>query len=267
MTSRLDSLLGAPVAFEQLKEKPGRRRTLRAVGSKRTAIVKTYESARAPVVAARIAALADGPSEPRLPAILHVDPESRTVVLSEVPGVSLRVALLAGDASACVRAGAALARWHDFWGPRRPGTLAPHTIERELAILRAWAARAPIGTAVLAALPALGAAWPCSTVVHRDLYEEQVILGDEVGFIDLDDAALGPPELDVGNLAGHVDLLALRARRDLAPMQQALLEGYESTGARADTALLARCRALTLLRLACIHRREELIELARRVRA
>jgi hypothetical protein len=34
--------------------------------------------------------------------------------------------------------------------------------------------------------------------VHRDLYEEQVLLGERVALIDLDDAALGPPELDIG---------------------------------------------------------------------
>mgnify|MGYP003297699673 CR=1 FL=1 len=33
-------------------------------------------------------------------------------------------------------------------------------------------------------------------MVHRDLYEEQVLLGDRVGLIDLDDAALGFREDD-----------------------------------------------------------------------
>ena len=48
--------------------------------------------------------------------------------------------------------------------------------------------------------------------MHRDLYEEQLLAGERIGLIDLDDAALGPPELDLGNLLGHVELLALSAR-------------------------------------------------------
>jgi aminoglycoside phosphotransferase (APT) family kinase protein len=90
------------------------------------------------------------------------------------------------------------------------------------------------------------------TVVHRDLYEEQVLLGDRVGLIDLDDAALGPPELDVGNLLAHLDLLGLRSGRTLDRAAEALLDGYSRRG-RLDARLLERCRTLSRLRLACIH--------------
>jgi Ser/Thr protein kinase RdoA (MazF antagonist) len=262
--AELEAVVGAPVRLRELKLKPGRRRTLHAAGSAGNAIVKLYASGRAATVAERVAALAGGPSEPRLPKLLLVEPALRLVVLSEVPGVPLRVAILDGDAEACRRAGAVLAGWHGFWRGRAPAALAPHTAERELELLRAQADKAPaeIGTAVRSSLPTRAASWPCPTVVHRDLYEEQVLLGDEVGLIDLDDAALGPPELDVGNLLAHVDLLGRRAGRDLSPMQQAFLLGYRSEP-RLDEALLDRCRRLSLLRLACIHRDPELVELAR----
>jgi hypothetical protein len=52
----LERLLGGPVALEELKHKPGRRLTLRAVGPGGSAIVKLYVSDRAPTVAARVSA-------------------------------------------------------------------------------------------------------------------------------------------------------------------------------------------------------------------
>jgi hypothetical protein len=264
VSSRLEAVLGAPVVLEELKRKPGRRCTYRASGSKRTAIVKVYASARAGTVAMRVAALSSGPSEPRIPVVLVLEPRLRTVVLSEVPGIPLRVAVLEGDAAACRRAGMALGRWHGFWRGRAPAALRPHNLERELEVLRSHAERAPAAIAsAVSALASAGAdGWAPSTVVHRDLYEEQVLLGDEVGLIDLDDAAAGPPELDVGNLCAHLELLGLRRGRDLTPVEWLLLEGYASAGPPLDRSLLDGCRRLALLRLACIHRDETLVERA-----
>jgi Ser/Thr protein kinase RdoA (MazF antagonist) len=98
--------------------------------------------------------------------------------------------------------------------------------------------------------------------VHRDLYEEQIILGGRIGLIDLDDAALGPPELDVGNLLAHGELLARRRNRDLGSGVQAFLSGYAATGPLLDGSLVDRCRRLTLLRLACIHGEASLLNRA-----
>jgi hypothetical protein len=263
----LDELLGGPVGIEELKHRPGRRRTLRAIGTKRNAIVKVYASERAASVASRLASLGEGPAEPLLPTVLLVEPTLRTVVLSELAGRPLRAALLCGDRHACRRAGVALGAWHRFWRWRAPAGFRPHTVERELAILeeRAKDTSPPLACAVRSASSSLAEPWPASTVVHRDLYEEQVLIGARIGLIDLDDAALGPPELDLGNLLAHVDLLALRSDRDLAPMTDQLLAGYSSCGPSLDPGLLGRCRALARLRLACIHGERPLLELVRRV--
>jgi len=263
MTSLLDELLGPPVAFEELKHKPGRRRTLRAVGTRRRAIVKVYASDRAPVVARRVRALASGPDEPVVPEVLAVDEHRRTIVLSEVPGRPLREAVLAGDTPTCRRAGAALAGWHGAWRGRSPTPLRAHGVEREAEILERWATRAPehIAGAVRRLAPNLLQPWPCPTVVHRDLYEEQVVLAERVGLIDLDDVSLGPPELDLGNLLAHIDLLALRAGRSLHLPADALLGGYRALADSLDDQLLGRCRQLTHLRLACIHDEPRLIDL------
>lgn len=255
----LTPVVGSPVVVEELKRKPGRRRTLRATGSRRTAIVKVYESERAPVVAARVAALSAGPPEPRIPEVLHLDPSRRMLVVSEVSGTPLRESIVDGDLAACARAGRALSGWHRAWRDARPNGLQPHTNEDEESILLARAEAAPprIAAAVRSALPSLRGDWRCTTVVHRDLYEEQVLVGDRVGLIDLDDAAFGPPELDVGNLIAHVELLERRRHADFRAEKEALLAGYGADSL--DAALLDRCRRLALLRLACIHDLLELV--------
>jgi hypothetical protein len=251
----LGELLGGPVAMELLKEKPGRRRTLRAIGARGSAIVKTYASERAPTVGARVKALRAGPAEPLVPEVLMVDWRLRTVVLTDVPGRPLRAALMRGEAADCRRAGAALGAWHSAWHSRDPAPLRQHTAERELELLdrRANRAPAPLRHAVRRAARGLTGGWPLATVVHRDLYEEQILLGDLVGLIDLDDVAIGPPELDVGNLLAHIALLSLRSGRPLGSPRDELLAGYSGSGAELDQRLLERCRRLALLRLACIH--------------
>jgi hypothetical protein len=263
--ARLEQHVGAPLTFEELKHKPGRRLTVRASGPRGRAVVKLYASGRAPAVAARVAALAAGPSEPLLPRVLFVDPALRLVALSYLPGAPLRAAVLAGDQDACGRAGAAIGAWHRFWRAAAPPTaLAWHTAQCELEILRERASTAPrpVGRAALQlARPLLGP-WPCSTVVHRDLYEEQLLLGKQVALIDLDDAAFGPPELDLGNLLAHLDLLEIRSRRPTVRAAQALLSGYRMASGRLNSGTLDRCRRLSRLRLACIHGEPSLLETA-----
>jgi Ser/Thr protein kinase RdoA (MazF antagonist) len=188
----------------------------------------------------------------------------RVLVLSEVPGAPLREALLSGDVDSCARAGAALAGWHLAFRGAESQALRRHTIERERAILERKAEEADprIGRAVRAMARELGGPWECSTVVHRDLYEEQIVLGDRVGLIDLDDSALGPPELDLGNLCAHVELLGMRSGRPLGHELTAFLDGYRGTAPQVDPALVERCRALSALRLACIHGEHSLLERA-----
>jgi Ser/Thr protein kinase RdoA (MazF antagonist) len=250
----VERFVGAPAVFQELKHKPGRRLTLRARGPEGSVIVKLYHSGRVSAVAERVASLGEGPAEPEVPQVLAVDPAERLLVLSDVSGKPLRKAVLAGAEDECRRAGAALAAWHEAWGGGRPPALREHTIEREIAALidRAAIASREIGVGVGAAPRKLHDGWLPVTVVHRDLYEEQILLGERVGLIDLDDAALGPPELDVGNLLAHLDLLELPGNADVQVGREALLEGYAERAAL-DPELLERCRTLARLRLACIH--------------
>lgn len=255
MNEVLEPIVGAPVRVEVLKHKRARRLTMRVRGPVRSVIAKVYASERASVVAHRIGSLAPGPTEVAIPTVLHVDPERHLVVLSDVPGQPLRGLLLEDNLTMCRRAGSAIGRWHAAWRCLAPPVLQPHTSEREIAILRARAEAAspPVAEAVEDAIPHLGRSWACTTVVHRDLYEEQILVDDRVGLIDLDDVAAGPPELDVGNLIAHVELLELRKEIGLTAGKRALLDGYGAVGPTLDTALLDRCRSLSLLRLACLN--------------
>lgn len=254
MNGLVERCVGGPAVYEELKHRPGRRLTLRARGPRRSVIVKLYRCNRAMLVADRISALADGPAEPMVPEVLGVQGRERCLVLSDIPGRALREAVLASDEGRCRNAGAALAVWHRAWAGRNPAPLREHTIDRELDELLDQAALTSreLGLRVTAALADLSEGWTPATVIHRDLSEEQILLGDRVGLIDLDDAALGPPELDVGNLLAHLDLLELRSGRGLEPAREALVDGYVARNPL-DDSLLERCRKLAQLRLACIH--------------
>lgn len=248
-------LVGPPGRVEVLKDKPGRRRTVRVHGVNRSVIVKAYASARAPVVAARIRALANSPDALETPQVLLLDEEEAIVVLTEVPGMPLSRAILDDDLGPCWRAGEALGRWHRRWTGNVPDTLSAHSVERELAIIDTRARLAPPEVAAMARSAAhrVSAVWAASTVVHRDLYEEQIMVGNAIGLIDLDDAAAGPPELDVGNLLAHLSLLGHRHHHDVRPVRTALLAGYRTAGPSLDDSRLHQCERLSAIRLACIH--------------
>jgi hypothetical protein len=252
---RLEQIVGSPVELEQLAHRPGHRRTLRASGPVRTAIVKLYASDRAETVAARVGALGAVPPGVAVPRLLLSDPELHMVVVSEVVGEPLTAALVDRDLAACRCVGAAVGRWHRSWRGRAPSPLRPHGADRELAILHrcAVAASPPIAEAVRRAAADLDEPWASTTVVHRDMTDARILMGDRVGLIGLDYAALGPPELDMGNLLAHVDLLSLRSGRDLSETREELVLGYEGFGENLDDELLDRCRRLARLRLACIH--------------
>jgi hypothetical protein len=253
--TRLEPIVGAPVELEQLTHRPGQRRTLRAKGPIRTAIVKLYASDEAEAVAARVTAVDAVPPGVIVPRVLSSDAALHMVVFSELDGEPLTGALLARDANACRCAGAAIGSWHRSWRGRLPRPLRPHGVDRELEILERHLETASprLAEAVRKAAGDLTEPWGCSTVVHRDLQDDRILLGERVGLIGLDNVATGPPELDVGSLLAHVDLLSLRSGRDLADIREELVLGYEGFGQNLDEELLDRCRRLARLRLACIH--------------
>lgn len=263
-------LIGTPAHTEVLKDKPGRRRTARLTGPAGSVIAKTYATDRAALVADKVSTLQYGPTSPVIPRVRAVDDALRTVLLDDVPGRPLSAAI--DDDLAFARiAGDAIAGWHRAWQGRSTG-LRPHTVDREYRALVTQAARVGgrLGRAALAQAEGELTNWPTTTVVHRDLYEEQIVINDDspavaVGLIDLDDSAAGPAELDVGNVVAHL-LLRERRGRSGPGTVGAFLVGYSQTLAL-DPELLARCTRLSLLRLACIHQDSTLLGVAGRVGA
>jgi hypothetical protein len=255
LTAPLASVVGAPVRLELLEHGAGGRATFRARGPGRIALVEVFEEGGASAVAERIASLADGPYKPRIPEVWAAT--DTFVALSDVGGRPIRAAALAGDEIACARAGAVLASWHWHWRDRAPDVLRRHTLEQELEVLRGHAEAVPerLAAAVRFGVRSVEGdrEWPAATVVHGRLSHETLLLGRDVALVRLDRAGVGPPELDVGNLCGQLELLARRYGRSLAQAQRAFLDGYLSTGAPLDLRLLLTCRSLALLRLGCVH--------------
>ena len=202
---------------------------------------KALRRSRAAAMVARARLAVDGVA---VPPVTASDVHRGTVTCEEVPGVRLHD-LLADPAvpsrrleSAAGAVGAALARLHRTAPPRDLGV---HDMSAELEVTRAWLEYATAyrllnpGLAVRAHLDRLHAfaAEPgCRPVlIHRDLHDKQVLVGDgeSVGMLDLDLATTGEPALDLANLLVHLEL---RAVQGLCPAEtsrtcaQALVDGY-----------------------------------------
>lgn len=139
----------------------------------------------------------------------------RTLIQEEMPGVTLRDVLLAGEGAdlAVRRTAAALAELH------LSGVAVPrlHTLRNEVAALERtgrllrWACPhlgAEVEAAVGAVISNLQEVLPMPT--HRDLKLDHVLLdGGRVGLIDLDGFAGADPLLDAANVMAHLGGMSL----------------------------------------------------------
>jgi len=95
------------------------------------------------------------------------------------------------------------------------------------------------------------------TLLHRDFHPGQiVVLADRIGLLDWDDAALGEPELDLGNLEAHLLLEDFERHgivRDAPRRIGALRSGYLERG-EVNPEKLATYTRSALLRLATLER-------------
>jgi aminoglycoside phosphotransferase (APT) family kinase protein len=96
-------------------------------------------------------------------------------------------------------------------------------------------------------------------LLHRDFHPGQILFSRDsagIGVLDWDDAALGEPELDLGNLEAHLFLDDLQRRGSIgsAPrLAEALRAGYLAQG-DINFTHLATYRRAALLRLATLER-------------
>lgn len=93
---------------------------------------------------------------------------------------------------------------------------------------------------------------PCA--IHGDFYAKQVLLtSDGVAVLDLDKAVRGDPAVDLGNFIAWLEFDALQGRLAsdrIGPLQDALLDGYQSVDDGPAAGQVALQTAAALFRLA-----------------
>lgn len=229
-----------------LRHLPGRRVTTLVSTSGGLAVLKLFATSRARGGHDRLTALAESPAGSLVPGPIGYR-KGHLALVEFVPGTPLDQ--LGDDVlvPAADLAGRALRRLHDSgaeldrtWGPsdeivqlrRTAGPATRNDVERAIA---RWTP------------PVEGRSVPS----HRDCHPAQVVWNEEgVRFIDLDDSAMAPRALDVGNFLAHLQAEALLERRTkeaAAAAVDAFASGYgqEPPALRPWTQLaLARLAAL-----------------------
>lgn len=257
--------LGRPVSVTSVsvvRHRPGRRCTLRYRLSDGSRVVaKTYASRRAGRVYESMRRLEKASAA--LPRALGWDKRERIVVLDALSGRPALPLVLAGQERIGVEAARLLHAIHSSGAevPRR------HRLEDEIRPLRLRVAEISADAPELAdaarrclALTLAGAERPWRwrlRPVHRDFYEDQLLLSDSgLTVLDLDDAAMSEPAVDVANFTAHLCLLRLRPGvRRAAPacVARAFLRRYRDLDPELDDELVTFLEGTTLLRLAAIH--------------
>ncbi len=241
-----DGFLNNAIVDIVLRHVPGRRVTALATVGGDTVVVKVFKNPRARGNHRRLERLRAAGLGELVPRSLGHDPSGRVGVLSFRPGVVLDQLADEPFVAACGRAGSALGALH------RSGAALDRawTLDDELDQLRR---RAPISVTRLVDAVDAHAAWsPPGDLVpsHRDCHPRQLIAdSDTVAWIDLDDCAMAPAGLDVGNMLGQLTREGILGRRNGAVTEaarSAFLEQYEWDG---DDRELLRWELLTLTRL------------------
>lgn len=213
---------------EVLRHVPDRRVAIAAVDRRTTpprpCVVKAYVSPRARGNDRRLRALAQAGPAVGLPGSLGVSSDGHVGVVGWAPGELLDRcpdALFVGGAEA---SGAALRALHAT--PAELDRVWTWSDEAAALVRRAPESTHDLAVSVAAWVPEDAALVPS----HRDFHPRQVVVRpDGVDLIDLDDAALAPAGLDVGNMLAHLWREHLVGRRDAATARAAMrafADGY-----------------------------------------
>ena len=278
MSAKLAAATGDPslivTDIDIVRHKPGRRAILRYEIARRGAgeggsgllYGKTFASERGPRVFAICweicAARAFGPGV-SLPAPVAFLPDLKLLVQQPVAGLTAEEALLAGDVGLAATIATALHRFHTSGLDlgRAHGLaqeLSPLPMRTEQVIARCPELR-PLTEICLARLQEIGensVLWRWRPV-HRDFYHAQVLIDDgSLAVLDLDDAALSEPAVDVANFAAHLFLLEIQHPANRAALISAahtFTHTYRHLDPDLDRHLTRFLTATTLVRLAGIH--------------
>ncbi|MDQ3653514.1 MAG: phosphotransferase [Chloroflexota bacterium] len=269
MARRLSGVFGeaAVTGAHLIRHKPGRRAIVGYdLDSGGQLYGKTFASGRGPrvyrITQLICSARAFGP-DVALPEPVAYLADLKLLIQREVGGEPVDRALRGGDLDLAARIAVALHRLH-VSGLDLGRT---HDLAKELS---------PLGMrteAVVAQCPDLQElAWSCHTrihglaarpfpwrlrPIHRDFYHDQVLIdGDDLAVLDLDDATMSEPAVDVANFAAHLRLLGYQhpgSAAALTRVEDAFVRTYRALDPDLDPALLRFLTATTLLRLSGIH--------------
>ena len=249
------------------RHKPGRRAIIRYdIAGAAPIWGKVFASTRGPRVHEITRAICDarafGPVV-ALPDPVAFLPDLRVLLQRAVPGEPITARLLAGDTALAERIARAIHAFH----ASGLDLGREHDLDKELSLLHGrvddlrerFPALGEEATALHARLREMAGtlhAWR-SLPVHRDFYDAQVLVdGERLSMLDLDDAAMSEPAVDIANFAAHLDLMALRHPGHESGVMAArgrFLERSRALDPALDERLLAFLMATTLLRLAGIH--------------
>jgi Ser/Thr protein kinase RdoA (MazF antagonist) len=241
-----DRLCPEADAVEVLRYLPGRRVTTLVRTEQGLAVLKLFATSRARGGHRRLIALAASPAAPFVPRPLG-HRKGHVALVEFIPGTPMDRIEGGGFTEASRAAGWTLRRIHDS-GAKLDREW---DVGAEVDQLRrtAGVATAPVVERAISRWlpPEDGAPVPS----HRDCHPAQAVVGAAgVRFIDLDDSAMAPRGLDVGNFVAHLrmdDVLGRRTGEDVGAAIEAFLTGYgfEPSGTWAWASLsLARLAAL-----------------------
>lgn len=248
--AHVDAVVPGASEVRLLRYLPGRRVATLVERAGEPAVVKVFASPRARGNARRLAVLARTDAAPLVPEVLGCDPAGHVLALSYRAGLQPADVPHGEYAGHFASIGHALRRLHDC------GAELDRAWEwtSEVDQLRRHAV--PATRPLVEELTTSTRRLPPADLVpsHRDFHPLQVVLGVDgsVAFIDLDDAAMAPRGLDLGNMLGHLvrePLIGQRTAHDASAAARALLAGYGPCPGL-DDGVLGGWTALTVARLA-----------------
>lgn len=199
-SSELDSMCPDAEIVRVLRYLPGRRVTSQIRSGDQNLIVKLFASPRARGNERRLGLWKNSPVGNLVPMPLGSDRTGHLELIEFVPGTPLNQ--LDGDefVHACEMAGGALRQLHTSGVELdRAWTISDELDQLE----RRSTPRASMAIAALIRLDFSGGGPLISA--HRDCHPGQAVVeGDRFNWIDLDDSAMAPAGLDVGNLIAHL---------------------------------------------------------------
>lgn len=246
----LDEVVPGSRVQRVLRYLPGRRVATLVDHEGELAVVKIFASPRARGNSRRLLELAASPAASLVPALLGRDTSGHVLAITYRHG-DLPASLSDSQYPACFyRVGTALRQIHDsgaeldrVWDwDKEVAQLCRRAVPATVELVDTLVA----STGWLAGVPLLPA--------HRDCHPRQVVVepGGSVAFIDLDDAAMAPRGLDVGNMLGHLvreRIVGARSLRATVAASEAFLDGYGPCP-ELDEVVLTGWTVLALTRLA-----------------